>query len=118
MLGHTITTEPAGRRLVARAADGRVLAESDRALLLHETGSPIRTYFPPEDVRFDDLTRSARSTHCPFKGDASYWSVAGLGDVAWSYEDPKPERSDIRGLIAFWDGRGVEVEPSPLSSRT
>ena len=110
MLGHTITTAPAGRRLVARTADGRVLAQSDRARLLHETGAPVRTYFPREDVRLDVLTRSEHSTHCPFKGDASYWTVAGLGDVAWSYEDPKPEAERIRGMIAFYPDRATVEE--------
>jgi uncharacterized protein (DUF427 family) len=107
--GHTITTEPAGRRLIAQRADGTVLADSTDALLLHETGCPVRTYFPREHVRLDLLARTDHRSHCPFKGDASYWTAEGLGNVVWSYEDPIPERADITGRIAFWDEKGVEV---------
>ena len=107
--GHTITTEPAVGRRVARTRDGRVLAESENALLLHETGAPVRTYFPREDVRFEALADSSHTSHCPFKGDARYWAVPGLGDVVWSYEDPLEQRADITGFVAFWDGRGVTV---------
>jgi uncharacterized protein (DUF427 family) len=109
MDGHTITTEPAGSRRVARTADGTVLADSTDALLLHETGAPVRTYFPREDVRLDLLERTDHTSHCPFKGDASYWSAPGLQNVVWSYEAPLEERADIQDRVAFWDGRGVEV---------
>ncbi len=88
--------------------DGVVLAESDRALELHERGLPVRYYLPREDVRMDLLSRSTTTSHCPFKGDASYYSAPGAPDAFWTYEDPLPERRDIAGLIAPWPGR-VEV---------
>ena len=68
----------------------------------------MRFYLPCEDVRVE-LQPSSMTSHCPYKGDASYWSVeAGgrrLDDVAWSYERPLPAVAEIAGLVAFWDHR-------------
>jgi uncharacterized protein (DUF427 family) len=72
----------------------------------------VRTYFPREDVRLDLLERTEHGSHCPFKGDASYWSAPGRKNVVWSYESPLDERADIAGRIAFWDEKGVEVVAS------
>ncbi|HEV2815246.1 MAG TPA: DUF427 domain-containing protein [Solirubrobacteraceae bacterium] len=85
--------------------DGVVLAESDRAIELHEAGLPVRYYLPREDVRMDVLLPSPTRSHCPFKGDASYFSAPGARDAFWCYEQPLPEREDIAGLIAPWPGR-------------
>lgn len=84
--------------------DGEVVAETTRARLLYETQLPTRFYIPREDVRAE-LRPSARRTYCPFKGQASYWSVLGLDDVAWSYEQPRPDAAAVAGLVAFWDDR-------------
>ncbi|MGA5442584.1 DUF427 domain-containing protein [Streptomyces sp. ECR3.8] len=100
--GHRITVEP-GDRHVRVVRDGRVLAESDRALVLHETGCPARWYIPPEDVRLDLLTPSATHTYCPFKGTASYWSLPGAPDLVWSYPDPKPAVASIKDHLCFYD---------------
>ena len=59
--------------------DGRVLAASNRAVALEETGLPTRFYLPREDVRMDLLAPSETTSHCPFKGDASYFSARGQG---------------------------------------
>ncbi len=67
---------------------GQVLAESDRALVLRETGCPERYYIPAEDVRLDLLTPSGTQTYCPFKGTASYWSLPEAADLVWAYPDP------------------------------
>ncbi len=108
---HRIETRPSSRR-VRVEHDGRVLAESDRALELHETGLPVRYYLPREDVRMDLLIPSPTRSHCPFKGDASYFSAPGARDAFWSYENPLPERRDIAGLLAPWPGRvDVVVDP-------
>ncbi|MEA2440664.1 MAG: hypothetical protein QOH76_2088 [Thermoleophilaceae bacterium] len=90
-------------------AGGEVVAESDRARLLFETGLPPRAYMPLEDVRQDRLAPSDKTSVCPYKGTASYWSVAGIADAAWSYRDPIPEAGGIEGLVSFL-GDGVEVE--------
>lgn len=105
---HRITTNPSDRR-VRVLHDGEVLADSRRAVELHETGLPTRYYLPPEDVRMDRLERSDTTSHCPFKGDASYWSAPGVPNAFWVYEDPdQPDAQPIRGLLAPWPGR-VEV---------
>ncbi|AWE52566.1 DUF427 domain-containing protein [Streptomyces nigra] len=104
-LGHTITIEQ-GTRRVRVVHDGQVLAESDRPLVLRETGCPVRYYLPPEDVRLDLLTPSATHTHCPFKGDASYWSHGGSADLVWAYPDPKPDVAAIKDHLCFYE---VEV---------
>jgi uncharacterized protein (DUF427 family) len=104
---HPIWTEPSPRRVRA-FLDGLAVADSTRALLLLEAGHLPVYYFPPEDVRTDLLEPTDTSTHCPYKGDAAYWSIR-VGkrvsrDAVWSYKDPLPERTDIKGYLAFyWD---------------
>ena len=73
---HRISTNPSDRH-VRVEFDGQVLAESDRAIGLHETGLPTRYYLPREDVRMELLTPTDTTSHCPFKGDASYFSAPG-----------------------------------------
>ncbi len=105
---HRITTGPSERR-VRVELDGRVLAESDRAVALDETGLPTRYYLPRADVRMELLTPSATTSHCPFKGDATYFSAAGADDAFWVYEAPSEDDAQpIAGLLAPWPGR-VEV---------
>jgi uncharacterized protein (DUF427 family) len=99
---HRITVE-AGTEHVRVVRDGQVLAESRRPLVLRETGCPVRYYLPADDVRTDLLTPSATRTHCPFKGDASYWSLPGADDLVWSYSDPKPGVAAIAGHYCFYD---------------
>ena len=83
-----------------------VLAESDRTILVEGN-----QYFPADDVRTELLEQSTSSTHCPWKGDASYCSVIVDGsrhaDAAWYYPEPYEAAKDIRGFVAFW--KGVEV---------
>ncbi|WP_077799416.1 DUF427 domain-containing protein [Streptomyces sp. JHA26] len=100
--GHRITVEPSGRH-VRVVRDGQVLAESDEALVLRETGLPERYYIPPRDVRLDLLTPSDTRTHCPFKGDASYWSLPDAPDLAWAYPDPKPDVAEIKDHLCFYE---------------
>jgi uncharacterized protein (DUF427 family) len=87
---------------------GEVVAETTQARLLFETQLPTRFYIPREDVR-SELHTSDRHSYCPYKGDASYWSVDAGGrrreDIAWSYEQPLPDAVAIAGLVAFWDER-------------
>jgi uncharacterized protein (DUF427 family) len=87
---------------------GDVIAETTRARLLFETSLPTRFYLPREDMRVD-LHPSSRRTYCPYKGEASYWSVDAGGrqrkDLGWSYEQPLTDVVAITGLVAFWDDR-------------
>ena len=105
-LPHTITTEPV-TGVVTAIFGGQTVAQSRRALLLRETGLAPVTYFPIEDVNMDLLYRTDHHTTCPFKGDASYWGIdvgwRRADNVAWAYEDPLPDRSDIKDRIAFYE---------------
>ena len=100
--GHTITTTPTTAHVVVTLG-GEKIAETDRPVLLDETGLPNRYYLPREDVRTD------LHTTCPFKGEASYWSaeVGGqvFNDLVWSYETPIPEAGQIAGLMCFYPDR-------------
>jgi uncharacterized protein (DUF427 family) len=89
--------------------NGVVLADSPRARVLFETGLAPRWYLPRVDVRMDLLVATDKVTHCPYKGQAEYWS-ARAGDeleenVVWSYRTPLPESERIAGYVAFFDER-------------
>ena len=107
-----ITTGPAEGHWVVRAG-GAVLGESSRALELREDGHAPVIYVPREDVAMAFLEPSDKTTHCPWKGDASYFSImaegATLPDAVWSYAEPKPDLPEIAGMLAF-DPRQVTVE--------
>ncbi|MET4923549.1 DUF427 domain-containing protein [Streptomyces sp. PSRA5] len=100
--GHTITVEQ-GTEHVRVVRGGQVVAESSRPLLLRETGLPVRYYLPPEDVRTELLKPSDTTTHCPFKGDASYWSLPDAPDLVWAYPEPKDEVAGIKDHFCFYE---------------
>ncbi len=104
---HRVDVRRSSRPLRIELA-GLPVAETTRVAVLVETSLPTRFYLPREDVLVE-LLPSARRTVCPYKGEASYWSVDVGGrreeDVAWSYEQPLPELAAIAGRIAFWDER-------------
>lgn len=91
---------------------GEIIAQSDRALMLREVGYPPRVYFPRADVRMSLSKRTEHMTHCPHKGDATYWTFSVGGDtlrnVAWGYIEPVPSMTVIAGHMSFDDP--VEVE--------
>jgi uncharacterized protein (DUF427 family) len=112
--GHHVEAHPESHR-VRVSLGGVVLAESDRPLVLNETGLPARYYLPREDVQMELLQPTQTRTHCPFKGDASYWAVTVDGvthpDLVWCYEDPLPAVASIAGYLCFYDERlDVEVD--------
>jgi len=88
---------------------GEVVADSVHALLLHEANYPPVHYFPRDDVRMDLLRRTEHATRCPYKGDASYWTLEAGGrteeNAVWSYEDPIPGMTGIAGYLAFYRDR-------------
>jgi uncharacterized protein (DUF427 family) len=110
MSGHTVSVAASERR-VRVSIRGEVVAESERALELHETGYPTRYYLPLEDVRDGVLEPSSKTTHCPFKGDASYYSARVGGelreDVVWAYCDPIPAVAEIAGYVSFYPEKAV-----------
>lgn len=92
-----------------------VLAETRAPVVLRETGCPPRYYIRPDDVRMELLVPSDRHTTCPFKGEASYWSLNADGDTAadlvWSYPDPILEAEQIKGLLCFYNEKvDLEIE--------
>ncbi|TCO18169.1 uncharacterized protein (DUF427 family) [Kribbella steppae] len=91
-------------RTVRLELDGAVVAESSRPVFVFETGLPIRFYLPREDVRAE-LTPTDRRTTCAYKGHASYFSIPGQNNVAWTYLEPADGVTQLAGLIAFFDDR-------------
>ncbi len=110
---HRVATRPAGSRVQVKL-QGEVIADSTDAVALEETPEgkvvgPVVYYFPRKDVKMDRLVRTAHSTHCPFKGDASYYSLKGGPENAvWSYESPYDDMAAIKGHLAFYPDK-VEV---------
>jgi uncharacterized protein (DUF427 family) len=104
---HRVDVIPSSRHIRVEI-DGRVVAESRRPSLVFETGLPTRYYLPVEDVRMDLLAATATTSVCPYKGQASYWRLAGDAaerDVAWAYQTPIPEIPRIAGLVSFFNER-------------
>jgi uncharacterized protein (DUF427 family) len=105
--GRALYLEPTPKRIRV-VVGGETIADSRRAMMLHESGLQPTYYFPPEDVRADVLEPSDRRTHCPKKGDASYYTIR-VGDHvieagAWYYPEPLAGAPAIKDLIAFyWD---------------
>jgi uncharacterized protein (DUF427 family) len=105
---HHITVEDVGE-IVRIEVAGAVVAESSRALVLREGTITPRYYLPREDVKNDVLVESDLTTNCPFKGDASYWSLVLDGKrydgLVWSYQEPIPGMERIAGLLSFFNER-------------
>jgi uncharacterized protein (DUF427 family) len=89
-------------RTVRIELEGELIAETTGAQVLCETSLPMRFYVPREDVRAD-LRPSPSRSYCPYKGEASWWSVGDHVDLGWTYSQPMPELTAIAGLVAFWD---------------
>ncbi|WP_099826735.1 DUF427 domain-containing protein [Oceaniglobus indicus] len=109
----TITIRAMNGTWVVRAG-GAVIGESKRALELTEGDRAPVVYFPRADIAMAFLEPSSSSTHCPLKGDATYYSVQTkselIRDAAWSYETPKPEAEAIAGHLAFHAAGKVTIE--------
>lgn len=117
---HRVDARVSSRRVSVRY-QSLVLAVSAQPVFVYETMLPVRTYLPREDVNFGLLERSTHSTICPYKGTASYWSLKGAGtdgeNIAWSYEHPLQDASQLTGLICFYDERTtISVEGRPAAA--
>jgi uncharacterized protein (DUF427 family) len=110
---HPITISPTGRR-VRVTLNGKVVADTTRALTLQEASYPPMHYIPREDADMTLLARTAHTTHCPYKGDASYFSIVADGKTAenaiWTYEMPYPAVKEIAGHLAFYPDRVDAIE--------
>ena len=109
---HPITISPNPKRIRV-SAGGSVIADTARALTLKEASYPAVHYIPREDAHMELLSRTERTTHCPYKGDASYFSVAADGKTLensiWTYETPFPAMAQISGYLAFYPDK-VTIE--------
>ena len=112
---HPITITAAPCRVRVTFA-GRVVADTRRALSLAEASYPPVMYIPRQDVDLATFERTDHKTHCPFKGEASYYSIHAADQTAqnalWSYEQPLEAVSAIAGYMAFYANR-VELEQLP-----
>jgi len=102
---HRVAFEKSPKRMRVVVED-TTIADTVGPGLMFETGHRPAYYFPRKDVRMDVLERTAHQTHCPYKGDASYWTIK-IGDrlidnAVWSYEQPLPEMSQIKDYLAFY----------------
>jgi uncharacterized protein (DUF427 family) len=106
----SITHNPKRVRVIA---DGIVIADSTRALTLKEARYPAVQYVPREDANMGLLRRTERVTHCPYKGDANYFSIVSndrtLDNAIWTYETPFPAMAEISGRLAFYPDK-VKIE--------
>lgn len=113
---HPIAIERHPTRAVVRAG-AQVIADTTLALSLREASYPPVLYIPRADIDPALLERTDLSTHCPYKGDASYFSIPTAGELginaAWSYERPYPAVAAIAGHIAFYPDRAVSIEEAP-----
>ncbi len=114
-LAHHISITDANEHVIVKIA-GEVVADSVAVKVLAEGDLPARYYFPQVDVRMELLAPTKTSSHCPFKGDATYWSVQAGDktheDVVWSYPSPIPAVDEIAGLLSFYNER-VELTTTP-----
>ena len=113
---HPITVEESPDRVLVRVGD-TVVADTRNALVLRESDYAPVPYIPREDVDMAALERSDHTSYCPFKGDASYFSIPGAGErglnAVWTYEAPYDAVSQIKDHVAFYPNRVDAVEQLP-----
>jgi uncharacterized protein (DUF427 family) len=109
---HPITISANPRRIRVTAGD-TMIAETSHALSLKEASYPAVQYVPRGDAKMELLKRTERVTHCPYKGDANYFSIAADGktieNAIWTYETPFPAMAEISGYLAFYPDK-VRIE--------
>jgi uncharacterized protein (DUF427 family) len=107
----TITNNPHRIRVML---GGFIIAETTQALTLQEASYPPVLYIPREDVRMDLMDSTDHKTHCPYKGEASYFTANGGGlvrqNAAWSYEEPASSVAAIKEHLAFYPDRVDAIE--------
>jgi uncharacterized protein (DUF427 family) len=112
---HPITISTAHERVVVTVA-GKVIADTRNALTLHEASYPAVRYIPLANVDVEALRHSDTTTHCPYKGGASYYSIPAGGaravDAVWEYRDPRPAVAALKDHVAFYPDRvdSIDIE--------
>lgn len=113
---HPITIAPTGARVRVTFA-GKIVADTTRALTLREASYAPVLYIPREDVDLTLLTQTSHTSHCPYKGDASYFTISADGrtseNAVWSYQQPYPAMREIEGRLAFYPKRVDMIEELP-----
>lgn len=109
---HPITISPNPKRVTV-SLNGKTIADTTAALALKEASYPVVQYIPRKDVDMMLLKKGAHHTHCPYKGDASYYSIdsasGNVPNAVWSYESPFPAMSEIKEYLAFYPDK-VTIE--------
>jgi uncharacterized protein (DUF427 family) len=115
---HPITIEPNPSRVLVTLA-GQVVADTREALTLREASYPAVQYVPRKDVDMTLLVRTNHQTYCPYKGDASYYTIPAGGarstNAVWTYEHPYDAVTAIRDHLAFYPDRVDAITEQPLS---
>jgi uncharacterized protein (DUF427 family) len=110
---HPITVTPNEKRVRVTFA-GKVIADTAHALTLNEANYPPMQYIPRADVDMNALVRTDHHTHCPYKGDAGYFSIQtgghGADNAVWSYEQPYPALAQIAGYLCFYASKVDKIE--------
>ena len=116
---HPITVTPTKGRVVVKAS-GRTVVDTRHALTLQEANYPPVQYVPRADTDMAQLTRTTHTSYCPYKGDASYYSLAGAENAVWSYESPHPAMAEIKDYLAFYPNRvdSIEIDEVAANSKT
>ena len=111
-IDYEIRVEPCPKRLRVEF-NGTWVADSNRAVVLHETRMQPTYYIPWDDVRTEFLEKSNHRTHCPFKGDASYWTLKvgseTADNAAWAYEEPSEEAVALKGYLSFYPSNACAI---------
>jgi len=115
---HPITIEPSKAHVTVTVA-GKIIADTKDALTLRESTYPAVLYIPRKDVDMTLLERTDNSTYCPYKGDASYYSIPQIGgdkaaNAVWTYEQPYESVAPIKDHLAFYADR-VEIAEKPVA---
>jgi uncharacterized protein (DUF427 family) len=109
---HPISINANPSRVIVKVG-GRIIAGRSDALTLREAPYPAVQYIPRRDVDMAALTRSERTTYCPYKGDASYYNIPAGGDrslnAVWTYESPFEAMAEIKNYVAFYPDRVDEI---------
>ena len=109
---HPISIEPNPSRVVVKVG-GKIIADTSSALTLREVSYPPAQYIPRRDVDMTALTRTEHTSYCPYKGDASYYSIPAGGDrssnAVWTYETPFEAMAQIKDYLAFYPDRVDEI---------
>jgi uncharacterized protein (DUF427 family) len=110
---HRVDLYPESRRVRVTYA-GTVIADTSAALRVEETGHGPVHYIPAKDVRTDLLHKTGHHTYCPFKGEASYWTIAVAAktseNAVWAYQTPYDEMQKLAGYFAFYNTRVDSIE--------